>query len=32
MNRLERLLTDFEFGSVSDVMNAIEFDASPVRV
>ncbi len=32
MNRLQRLLTDFQFGSVSDVMNAIEFDASPVRV
>lgn len=32
MNRLERLLNDFEFGSVSDVMDAIEFSPSPVRV
>ena len=32
MNRLERLLADFRFGSVSDVMDAIEFSPSPVRV
>lgn len=31
-DRLSRLLGDFRFGSVSDVMDAIEFDASPVKV
>lgn len=31
-DRLRRLLGDFQFGSVSDVMDAIEFNASPVKV
>ncbi len=31
-DRLRRLLGDFQFGSVSDVMHAIEFNASPVKV